>query len=135
MGVLVGFSTSSINRLRKTWDHDLAVVRAIADHVAVLYQGELCEVGTVDEVYSSLSHPYTAQLLKAASDLNGIQKTETGLLPLCAGEQKKIPTKRGCPFQRHCDRRIGPICDEEAPPWQATSAGHKIRCHIPLNEL
>ena len=45
--------------------HDLAVVRAIADRVAVLYQGRLCEIGTVDEIYSPPFHPYTETLLGA----------------------------------------------------------------------
>ncbi|MEM7332983.1 MAG: ATP-binding cassette domain-containing protein, partial [Chloroflexota bacterium] len=45
--------------------HDLAVVRAFADRVAVLFQGRLCEVGTVEEIYSPPFHPYTQKLLSA----------------------------------------------------------------------
>lgn len=45
--------------------HDLAVVREFADRVAVLYQGRLCEVGTVEEIYSPPFHPYTQKLLSA----------------------------------------------------------------------
>ena len=37
--------------------HDLAVVKAISNRVAVLYQGRLCEIGTVDAVYSGRSIP------------------------------------------------------------------------------
>jgi peptide/nickel transport system ATP-binding protein len=48
--------------------HDLAVVRAFADRVAVLYQGQLCEVGSVEQVYSAPQHPYTARLLSALRD-------------------------------------------------------------------
>ena len=45
--------------------HDLAVVRALSDRVAVLYQGRLCELGPSADVYSSPSHPYTEVLLGA----------------------------------------------------------------------
>lgn len=45
--------------------HDLAVVRAVSDRVAVLYRGRLCEIGPVDAVYSSPCHPYTRLLMGA----------------------------------------------------------------------
>ena len=45
--------------------HDLAVVRAISDRVAVLYQGRLCEIGPSQNVYKFPSHPYTEVLLGA----------------------------------------------------------------------
>ena len=45
--------------------HDLAVVRAISDRVAVLYQGRLCEIGPSKNVYQLPSHPYTEVLLGA----------------------------------------------------------------------
>jgi peptide/nickel transport system ATP-binding protein len=41
----------------------------------------------------------------------------------------------GCPFQTRCPRKIGPICEQEAPPVQVAAEGHTIRCHIPLAEL
>ena len=43
--------------------HDLAVVRALSDRVAVLYQGRLCEIGPVASVYDRPAHPYTKVLL------------------------------------------------------------------------
>lgn len=45
--------------------HDLAVVRSVADKIAVLYQGRLCEQGSVDEVFQNPLHPYTEALLGA----------------------------------------------------------------------
>ncbi|MCS7070788.1 MAG: ABC transporter ATP-binding protein [Anaerolinea sp.] len=46
--------------------HDLAVVRAIADHVIVMHRGRICEMGVVHEIYSPPHHPYTETLLSAA---------------------------------------------------------------------
>ena len=45
--------------------HDLAVVRSLSDRVAVLRQGEICEIGDTDDVYDNPSHPYTQMLLDA----------------------------------------------------------------------
>ena len=111
--------------------HDLAVVRALADRVAVLYQGRLCEVGPTAAVYARPSHPYTEALLGAV-----LEPTPDTRPVLLADDVVELsPPARGCPFQRRCHRRLGSICDTEAPPARAGVAGHIVRCHIPLDEL
>ena len=111
--------------------HDLAVVRAIADRVAVLYQGRLCEVGSADSIYDPPYHPYTETLLAA------VPEPIPGLRPqlLATDVAELSPPAKGCPFQRRCPRRIGTICDEVTPPLQIPADGHTIACHIPLEEL
>ena len=51
--------------------HDLAVVRSLSHRVGVLYLGELCEVGTAEEVYAPPYHPYTHMLLSAVPEIDG----------------------------------------------------------------
>ncbi len=112
--------------------HDLAVVKAVSDRVAVLYQGRLCEVGPVDDIYQEPHHPYTETLLGA------VLEPEPGSEPtLNADDMVELnPPAIGCSFQRRCPRRVGDICENETTPWQTNaSTGHKIRCHIPLEEL
>lgn len=111
--------------------HDLAVVKAVADDVAVLYQGRLCEMGPVDAIYTPPHHPYTETLLEA------VLEPEPGSAPeLNTDDTVELnPPARGCPFQRRCPLRLGEICDTETPPWQSSSDGHQIRCHIPLADL
>jgi peptide/nickel transport system ATP-binding protein len=111
--------------------HDLAVVRVLADRVAVLYQGRLCEMGPSKMVYRFPSHPYTEVLLGA------VLEPDPDAKPALAAEDvvDLFPPAKGCPFQRRCPRRIGDICDNETPPWRPTELGHAIRCHIPLAEL
>jgi peptide/nickel transport system ATP-binding protein len=113
--------------------HDLAVVRAIADRVAVLYQGRLCEFGAVDDIYSPPYHPYTETLLGAIL----VPDPDTEPILLASDTPELAPPAQGCPFQRRCPRRIGDICDQETPPWQSPAGadGYKIRCHIPIEEL
>ena len=111
--------------------HDLAVVRVLADRVAVLYQGRLCEMGPSRNVYRFPSHPYTEVLLDA------VLEPDPDIRPTLAADDvvDLFPPAKGCPFQRRCSRRIGEICDKETPPWRPTESGHAIRCHIPLADL
>ena len=111
--------------------HDLAVVRALADRVAVLYQGRICEFGPAESVYSLPSHPYTEVLLGA------VLEPDPDTAPILSAEDvvELSPQPKGCPFQRRCPRRIGGICDDVKPPAQTSGDGHVIRCHIPRDEL
>jgi len=111
--------------------HDLAVVRALSDRVAVLYQGRLCEIGPSDALYSLPSHPYTELLLGAVLEAN----PDTAPVLTADDVVELTPPALGCPFQRRCPRRIGSICDNETPPWRANGKGHTIRCHLPIEAL
>jgi peptide/nickel transport system ATP-binding protein len=42
---------------------------------------------------------------------------------------------RGCPFASRCPRKIGAVCDDIAPPVQQMANGHRIACHIPVEDL
>ena len=111
--------------------HDLAVVRALSDRVAVLYQGRLCEIGPADAVYATPSHPYTEVLMGAVLEPDPDTKPR-----LIADDAVDLsPPARGCPFQRRCPRKPGAVCDTHTPPTQITKEGHEIRCHIPLQDL
>ncbi len=113
--------------------HDLAVVRAFADRVAVLYQGRLCEVGSVDEIYAPPFHPYSDTLLGAALEPDPDMEPK-----LLAGDTpESAPPEKGCPFQRRCPVRVGSICDEQMPDWITPdgASDHQIRCHVPIADL
>ena len=96
--------------------HDLGVVRYVSDQVAVLYGGVLVEIGPAAAVFDGPHHPYTEVLLSAAP------------APPAAG------VGGGCVFSRRCPRRLGAVCDEEAPAMHEQH-GHAIRCHIPRASL
>lgn len=111
--------------------HDLAVVKALSDRVAVLYQGRLCEIGPSDQVYATPSHPYTEVLLGA------VLEPDPDTVPTLAADDvvELSPPARGCPFQRRCPRKLGSICDTEMPRWHEAANGHAIRCHIGIDDL
>jgi peptide/nickel transport system ATP-binding protein len=111
--------------------HDLTVVHALADRVAVLYQGRICETGPAAAVYGAPNHPYTAVLLGAvlAPDPDHAPRL------LAEDTTDRAPPARGCPFQRRCPVKRGAICETDRPPAQDAGGGHVIHCHIPLDTL
>ena len=112
--------------------HDLAVVRAISDRVMVLYQGRMCEIGPAEDVFGEPYHPYSAMLM------NAILEPDPDKAPaLLADDATELsPPAQGCPFQRRCARRIGPICDTESPRNALGPKGpHDIRCHLSESDL
>ena len=118
--------------------HDLSVVRFFSDNVAVMYLGQVMEIGPADAIYHPPYHPYTEALLSAVPipDPEAIQKRIRleGTVPSAL----KPPT--GCRFHTRCPRRAlapegGAICEREIPPWQEGEEGHRIFCHIPMETL
>ena len=111
--------------------HDLAVVKAISDRVAVLYQGRLCETGPANAVYKAPFHPYTEVLLGA------VLEPDPDVAPTLSADDvvEFSPPASGCPFQRRCPRKLGHICDSETPPSREIAPGHFINCHISASHL
>jgi peptide/nickel transport system ATP-binding protein len=126
--------------------HDLAVVRGIADRVAVLYLGRLCEVGDVEAVFAGTSHPYTRMLLDAVLEPGPDQldhsdhpdhpdHLESRGSSRPVDEPESEAPVEGCPFRGRCPRRIPGTCETVTPPWRDAGGGHRIRCHLELAEL
>ncbi|MGH2453617.1 MAG: oligopeptide/dipeptide ABC transporter ATP-binding protein [bacterium] len=113
--------------------HDLAVVRWLATWVGVLYLGRMMEIGTAEEVFSPPYHPYTEMLLQAVPEPDPGQPALRGTPE--ASSAVDMTRGTGCPFAPVCPRKVGPVCDEERPPWRTATATHAIYCHIPLAEL
>ena len=112
--------------------HDLGVVRYISDRIAVLYLGQLMELGLADVVFEGPHHPYTEALLSAVPTVDGGGRDRIRLqgdIPSAANP----PT--GCVFHTRCPRMLGTVCEETEPPLVEAEPGHLMRCHIPLDEL
>jgi len=106
--------------------HDLAVVRYLADRIAVMYLGQMLEIGPAAEVLSGPHHPYTAALVSAATSATRIRLR--GEIPV-PGE-----VSAGCIFQKNCPRKIGVICETVAPAFDPGER-HPIRCHLPKDAV
>ncbi|MBL8117084.1 MAG: ABC transporter ATP-binding protein [Anaerolineae bacterium] len=113
--------------------HDLRAVSYLADWLMVMYLGEIMEEGSTEQVYGIPSHPYTEALISAIPIADPTIKQMPIRLDGEVPSASNVPT--GCRFHSRCPRKIGAICEEEAPPWREAGNNHFIRCHIPIDEL
>lgn len=103
--------------------HDLGVVGAATQSVAVMYAGTVVEHGPTDTVLRHPRHPYTQALLKARPTIGS-----TGRLigiPGALATPDAWPS--GCRFAPRC-RYAQRNCDAAVPPLEAVGAGHDVAC-------
>jgi peptide/nickel transport system ATP-binding protein len=113
--------------------HDLSVVAHIADTIAVMYHGLICEKGRVAEVLNPPYHPYTEALLSAVPSFE--DRDSVRRIRLKGDPMMSKSLMDGCRFHPRCPRKLGDICELEAPVPVKVSQHHRIICHIPLGEL
>ncbi|MCB2145460.1 MAG: ABC transporter ATP-binding protein [Deltaproteobacteria bacterium] len=118
--------------------HDLSVVRFISDTIAVMYLGQIVEFGPVDRIYPPPYHPYTEALLSSVPVPDPLVKRRQ--IRLSGDVPSALTPPSGCRFHTRCPRRQmapdkGAICALQAPPWQKGEGGHRIFCHIPIEQL
>ncbi len=112
--------------------HDLGVVRYLSDRIAVMYLGQVLEIGPAEAVFSGPHHPYTAALLSSVPSIDGGNNDRvrlTGALPSTAN----LPN--GCVFHTRCPRMMPGLCDQTAPPQITLHADHVLACHLPPDQL
>ena len=113
--------------------HDLSAVYQLCSSVAVMYLGQICETGPVEALFEPPYHPYTEALLSAVPvpdpTLERSDIRLTGTVP------SALDPPAGCRFHTRCPRKIGPICEQEAPPCRGETEGHRIWCHIDMEQL
>jgi len=113
--------------------HDIAVVTYLADEIAVMYLGQIMQFSDNQDILLPPYHPYTEALFSAIPTIN--TKFDHQKIRLEGDIVSPIEKPTGCPFHSRCPRVIGEICKTETPPWQETSSGKKLFCHIPIGDL
>lgn len=107
--------------------HDLAVVRHVADRVAVMYLGKIVEIGDERQIYESATHPYTQALLAAAPIPDPTARKRTRiLLEGDVGDPAHPPT--GCRFHTRCFKRRAECADNDPELTDRFSHGHPSAC-------
>jgi peptide/nickel transport system ATP-binding protein len=104
--------------------HNLAVVGQIADRVAVMYAGEIVELGETGRLFEAPGHPYTRALIDCLPG-PGANKRRSRLKSIPGDFPSLRDVGTGCAFRGRCEYRL-PVCDT-SPAWQASGTG-AVRC-------
>lgn len=110
--------------------HDLSVIHFIADRIAVMFLGRICEIAPKEELYKNPLHPYTSFLLDAIPHADPhLRNRERKLLKGEMPSPTDPPT--GCYFHTRCPY-ASDRCKKERPPMQEVAKGHYVACLTPL---
>ena len=105
--------------------HDLSLVRNISDRVAVMYAGQLAEVGDTESLFADPRHPYTRGLLAAIPTR---KHTRGGLTAIEGNVPDLVDIGAQCRFHTRCPN-AAPACAEVDPNWTTTEGGeHRTAC-------
>ncbi|MGI8891765.1 MAG: ABC transporter ATP-binding protein [Chthoniobacterales bacterium] len=129
-----------IARIRREMDltlifisHDLAVVRHVADRIAVMYLGRIVELGSTSQVLDQPQHPYTKALLSAVPIPDPARERQRRRLVLGGDPPSPMQQPAGCFFHPRCPHCIQ-ACRENVPPLIESQPGHSCAC-IRVEEL
>ncbi len=107
--------------------HDLRVVKHMSDRVAVMYLGQIMELGPKNQVYDNPLHPYTQALLSAIPALSRSEAERRRRIVLHGEIPGSINILPGCRFASRCPF-VQEACRQKTPPLEEISAGHWAAC-------
>jgi oligopeptide/dipeptide ABC transporter ATP-binding protein len=105
--------------------HDMGIVAEVCDRVIVLYAGQVCETGTVDQVFEKPKHPYTQALLTSVPNL-ALRKEKLSVIP--GNVPNLIHPPSGCRFHPRC-QYAQQICIDKVPELEPIGEGRLVHCH------
>lgn len=112
--------------------HDLAVVQHLCDRIAVMYLGQIVEIGSRRELFSQPMHPYTHALISAVPSPEQVGQPASERIRLKGDPPSPISLPPGCRFAGRCaytqDR-----CRKEMPRLQQAGDDHAVACHRALD--
>ncbi|HNS52976.1 MAG TPA: ABC transporter ATP-binding protein [Anaerolineae bacterium] len=110
--------------------HDLSLMRNVANRVAIMYLGKICEVADMESFFRDPQHPYTQMLL---SSIPVVSEQELRAKPLKVEPKGEIPSPinipTGCSFHTRCPRVLD-VCRQVDPVMVETENNHFTRCHL-----
>jgi peptide/nickel transport system ATP-binding protein len=110
--------------------HDLAVVRQVADDIAVMYLGLIVEQGPADEIYARPAHPYTRALMSAVPIPDPERERSRQRILLHGEVPSPANPPSGCRFRTRC-WKADDRCASQTPPLLPIDSGRLVACHYP----
>lgn len=107
--------------------HDLSVIKYLSDRIAIMYLGEVVEIGRTEEIFKNPKHPYTKALLSSVPELNPQDETERIHLQGELPSPENLPT--GCKFHTRCPY-VMEICKTSTPQVKEFSDTHNCKCFL-----
>lgn len=109
--------------------HDMATAKHFSDFIAVMYAGEIVEIGPTKKVIAEPLHPYTQALIEALPDPDPDNRLRER--PAIPGEPPSLVTPpKGCRFHPRCPIARSGLCDVEQPLLRELRPGHFVQCHL-----
>ena len=105
--------------------HDLGVIAQTADHIAVMYLGQLMETGTTRSVIHQPRHPYTRGLLNAIPKLDAL---DAPLVAVSGDIPSPLERPAGCVFHTRCSEVIEGRCATVEPEIKLVGQDHEVAC-------
>ncbi|MCL4188020.1 MAG: ABC transporter ATP-binding protein [Rhodobacteraceae bacterium] len=106
--------------------HDLGVVRHISDRVAVMYLGQIVEIGARGAIFEAPAHPYTRALLNSVPSA---QKGRKSFFTIAGDVPSAARPPPGCRFHTRCPIAVD-RCRSEAPALRPLGPGRSVACHL-----
>ncbi|MCW6089533.1 ABC transporter ATP-binding protein [Clostridium sporogenes] len=101
--------------------HDLILSKNLCDDIAVMYAGDIVEIGKAYDVLEDSNHPYTKGLI--------FSQPHKGLKPMEGASPSLISPPKGCKFSPRCPNKM-PICSLKNPDFYTMENGSKVRCFL-----
>ena len=105
--------------------HDMGIVAQTCNRVAVMYAGNIVEVGDVVDVFKRTKHPYSTGLLEAVRLHEGERRLK--VIPGTVPDLIEVP--KGCSFNPRC-KFASEVCRREKPMLVEVEKGHFVACHL-----
>ncbi len=108
--------------------HDLGVIAEMADHVAVMYLGQVVESAPVDDIFHAPKHPYTQALLQSIPRMQNT--TRERLASIMGSVPHPYARPSGCLFHPRCTSFTAGVCDQGEPTLQPVATNHHVSCFL-----
>ena len=105
----------------------MSVIKYLSDRIAIMYLGEVVEIGRTEEIFKNPKHPYTKALLSSVPELNPQDEKERIHLQGELPSPENLPT--GCKFHTRCPY-VMEICKTSTPQVKEFSDTHNCKCFL-----